>query len=204
MTRNSGLVISAALAVEWWLRSRGDWRRGPRLALATVMAPVAGLIGVEAYLALRFGHPLAGVTSQQSYGRHLAFPWEPVLSDLGDLVHGRDLNAVTLLSVLATLGAIAMVVRRRRRQPPAYAVLVLGVLAMQLVYARTFAPHLNSSLRFLATTFPFVQLFALEVGQWLGSTGAARFRRGLPLAAAYLALCAVFSLQFGEKVFVTG
>ena len=67
MTRNSGLVVAAALAVEWWLR-RG-WEGPPRWrALLTVLAPLAGLLGVEAYLGHRFGNALAGVTSQQAYG----------------------------------------------------------------------------------------------------------------------------------------
>lgn len=205
VTRNAGLVITAALAVEWWLRNRRGWPQGSRLSgLVAVLAPLAGLVGVEAYLGHRFGNPLAGVSSQQSYGRHLAPPWQPVLNDLGDLAAGRDLNAVTVLGLLATLGAVALVTRRRRQQPPGYSVLVLGIIAMQLVYARTFAPYLNSSLRFLATTFPFVQLLALEAGPLLGTSPATRRRRGLLLAAAYLSLCALFSFQFGEKAFVTG
>ncbi|MFN2452140.1 MAG: mannosyltransferase family protein [Candidatus Dormibacteria bacterium] len=205
VTRNSGLVVTAALAVEWWLRSRRGWCSTPRVAAAiTVAAPLAGLLAVEAYLGHRFGNPLAGVSSQQAYGRHLTLPWAPVLGDLGDLLAGRDVNAVTVLSLLTTVGAVLLVIHPRRTQSPAYPVLVLGIIAMQLVYSRTFAPYLNSSLRFLATTFPFIQLLALEAIPLLGGGPATRRRRGLLLGAGYLILCALFSFQFGDKAFVTG
>ena len=211
LTRNSGAIIFLALALEWARarRSAGTAGRmgaaGPAGSparvrdLAFVCLPLLGFSFVEVYVKLQLGGLLPGVQGLNAVTRHLTWPWNPVLADLSSLLTLQRFDLVTLLNVLTVLAVFAFVALRWRRQPPSYAVLLLSITLMNLTYAPLAVPHTNGTLRYLSTTFPFVQLLALYCQPML------RYRlRLVACAAAYLAVCATFSYLFGLKWFVTG
>lgn len=211
LTRNSGPIIFIALLLEWlqarrmstYVRGNGteseDRAREVKTSdLFWVSLPLIAFVAVQFGISRHLGGALTGITSHEKYGRALMWPWLPIWRDMRNVAQGRSDIFVTLLNLGATLGALIFgVVLLKRR--PGYAVLLLGIIGMQLTLGRTFAPYTNSSLRFMTTTFPFVQMLAL----WCEPLTRNRFRLGV-CALIYVLICALISWDFGVKQFVTG
>lgn len=225
LTRNSGPLIFVALLLEWRRARRSgtdavtqgekkeraassrcsltvsSQRRVAASALLPCLLPLLGFLAFQGYIAARFGG-LSGVTSHGAYGRAWQAPWLPLWNDFAEALAGRA-NPTTWLNLSVTLLVFFLLARGWKRQPLAYSALMLGIITMQLAYGRTHPVYTNSSLRFMSTTFPFVQLLALEL---MPLANSKRLRPVFMLVGALLALlfCAQMSYEFGLKHFVTG
>lgn len=205
LTRNSGPIIFVALLFHYMSTHVG--REGTRRDknerfemrdLFFITLPLLAFLIAQIGIAQQLGGALTGITSHEKYGRALMWPFLPIWRDLLLVIKGRGDVLVTFLNLSATIGALVFGVflwHRRR----SYAILLLGIIGMQLVLGRTFAPYTNSSLRFMTTTFPFAQMLALYTQPLTRN----RFRLAV-CAAIYLLICALVSYDFGMKQFVTG
>lgn len=214
LTRNSGPLIFVALLLEWLRTRRGgasaetEQPRSAPLSSLLCALPLLGFAAFQGYVALGFGG-LAGISSHGKYGRALMWPWLPVWNDALQVFALRA-NLTTWLNLGVTLAVFVLLARNWKRQPLAYSLLMLGIIAMQLVYGRTHPVYTNSSLRFMSTTFPCVQLLALELAPLVkgnnGNNGNDRLRPVFLFIGALLALVfsAQISYEFGLKHFVTG
>jgi len=199
LTRNSGPVLFVALGLEWLHNSRSAGRRAPLWTLIPVVLPLLGFVAVQGYYAVTFHGLLAGVSSHQIYGRQPGWPWLPIGKDIINLVTLRGFDVVTLLNVAATLAAFWLVWRHWKEQPRSYSLFIIGIMMMHLTYGRVAPPHTNGSVRFLSTTFPFVQLLGVHAATLLNN----RFRLTV-IALAYGFIGATISFLFGFKWFVHG
>jgi hypothetical protein len=199
LTRNPGVLIFAALALEFAAAYRRT-RRLEMLPLAGLALPLLGFALVEGYFALHFGDPLGGLTVQSSYLRSPTWPWVPLVRDVGGLFDwppsSRALWFFTLVNLLAATLPFVWAVRYRRELRPSYAVLMLGVAAMQLCYSRDIPPHTIGALRYMSTAFPFIFLTACSVE----GAGARAVRLG---ALALLVIGEAYALSFGAKDFLS-
>lgn len=201
LTRNSGLLMCVALALEYsGARRRGDVTIATaahrRAAILAICAPLLGFLAVQLFFVWRFGGVLAGVQSQELYGRTVTLPWTPLLRDLGDALTGQAFNLSDYLHVLTVLAVFGLLIVWWKKMPLSYSVLVLGITLMNLTYSWIMKPHTGSIVRFMMTTFPFSQMTALQTrklapGPMLKVT----------LVVSYLAVCAVMSWLFGMKSF---
>jgi hypothetical protein len=209
LTRNAGPVIFVALLLQWLMAVRvasstqsdeGETAtaRPAPVSIVFVFLPLLAFLGVQFYVASQVGG-LTGVTGHERFGRALMWPWLPLWRDIVNLLTLHDSRLTTLLGVAVTLGVFVLAWKHRRSQPIPYAVLMLGVMMMQLTFGRTTAPYTNSSLRFMSTSFPFVQLLGVEAAPLLKN----RFRLIL-VTAIYLLIGAVISMYFGQRQFVMG
>jgi hypothetical protein len=203
LTRNSGPVIFVALLTEWLRSTRKGTASAQenitaRPSLLWVFLPLAAFLAVQVYVASEV-RGFSAVTGHGNYGRALTWPWMPLWHDVLALATLNDTRLTTILGVAVTIAVFVLAWKYRARQPFSYAILIVGVMMMQLTFGRTFAPYTNSSLRFMSGMFPFVQLIALS------SEPLTCNRLRLVLSATiYLLLCAMISWYFGQKQFVMG
>lgn len=176
-------------------RTRGA-EKAPRIALFFVTFPLLAFLAFQLFLAQHFGS-LTGITSHENYGRAPMFPLLPILRDAARVLAGAGLEPVTLLGLFVSVAALWMGFRDLRRRAPD-AILVLGVMLMQLTFGRTFAPYTNTSLRLMSSNFPFWTMLSRRLESAL--TPRAR----VLAIGFYLLLCALFSFLFGLKTFVSG
>ncbi len=201
LTRNSGWILWIMLVVEYFQYIRREKKPVKGLDLLAVSLPLAAFAGVMIYFGVRFGALGVGVESQQYFFRSWAWPWTPVLKDLFISVpffmsSGLDLF-ITLLNWVAIFWVIGLLVQYRKATPISYAVYLLCILMMHLCNARIVPPYTIGSVRYLASTFPFIQLFAksTEKIQWATSL------KFLALLF-YLFISAALSYLFGFKLFL--
>jgi len=198
LTRNPGLLISAALAVEY-LRSRDfSLKRLELPHLFFLSLPALGFFGVQAYLAGHLGASLPGVASQWLFYRRPTYPWEPLWKDAVGFFTHLDYDLVTFVNLLAVTLAFLLTWRYRRVLRPSYAILLAGVLFMNLTYALQVPPHTTGTARYLSTAFPFIQLVGFHVTR----PGSLPWRFRHAAGGTYLYLFLLFSYMFGLKYFL--
>ena len=193
LTRNSGPVLALALLAEALRRRRAGenfW-----VPLAAAIPPVLSFVTVQEYFSRRFGG-LVGVASQKHYFRAWGSPLTPLWRDFRDILTGRHDDITTILNFAATLVAIWCAVWLWRRGQLAEAVLIGGIMTMQLTMGHSIPPYTIASLRYMMTTFPFVAALAYWV--------APLYQRPLSRAmfwVLYGSTGALLSVLFGLKIF---
>lgn len=196
LTRNSGLLVFIALALEY-LQSQGlgDGRSSPR-RLLPVTLPLFGFLSVQLYLWTLFKIPLASVATQSAFYRAPGAPWEPVLQDIRGFFTFLHYDLTTFVNLLVIAASLALAICYRRSMRPAYLTFMLGLLLMNLCYYSRIPPYTTGTARYMSVAFPFFLLLGLLVRE--------RFfrRHALPLAGAYLYICLLFSYLFGRKFFL--
>lgn len=213
LTRNSGPLLFVALAALWWQSSR----QTPSQVLATdsateieppnalqvlagrlwlLGAPLLAFLWVQSAHAARFG-ALSGLEVQHVYFRALSWPWIPIGRDLLNIVQLRTLDLTSLLDFGCVILAPCLVWKFRRHIPISYAIFALGIIAMNLLYARQIPPYTLATTRYLMTTFPFVQLLAAFSVALFDTPRTTRIALGI-----LMALCALQAWQFGLKNFL--
>jgi len=212
ITRSAGVLIFGGLCVQYafeWFRCRREispqapanidgntndnwWLRG-----AATIAPLLGFILAQGFIAWQVGDATKGVSAHQEYFRALTWPWLPIVRDLWDVVTLRELQIIMLLNLGATILALLLFWKYRRRQPVAYSVMLLGLLLMQLTYSHYSIPRTQSSLRLLATMIPFLQPLAVE----LSAVSWPPMRRALAMTLV-LFVSALSAYLFGQKQFL--
>lgn len=214
LTKNSGVLVCAALCFEWWrARQSPNTHAAHRLdqnsphkddapkvvpgatALGFAFLPLMGFWAVQGYFAKTFGL-LAGIESQRAYYREWMWPWLPIWRDIVDLSSGRAGDLVTVLNLLVTIVVPVLIVKHWKRQPPSYSLLMLGILLMHLGYGHTKPPYTIDAVRYFSTTFPWVQLLA-----WYAATRLNTRFKVLYALIVLLLLCAAYSFLFGVKAF---
>ena len=194
-TRNSGPIIFLALLAAFYKDFRlPETRRAPLKVLWCAL-PLLGFALVQGVHARNFGGALAGVKSTGMNYRSWDWPIVPIRRDVVDIASGV-LDLTTLLNLAFTLLAFVALFGRRR-MPVSHALLIIGVIAMHLTYARFIPPYTISSVRYLSTTFPFVQRMA----EWMDVLLGNRFRLVL-VSIIYISICAIQSYLFGEKAYL--
>jgi len=198
LTRNPGILISAALAVEY-LRNRDfSLRKLEFPHLFFLALPLLGFIGVQAYLAGQVGNTLPGVASQKLFYRAPTYPWVPLWKDAVGFFTYQDYDLVVFVNLFSVAVALLLAFRFRRTLRPGYAVLLFGIILMNLTYALRVPPYTTGTVRYLSTAFPFVQLAGLYATR--PDSLVWRFRRAG--AGTYLYLLLLFSYMFGLKYFL--
>ena len=190
LTRNAGPVLALALLAMWWQTGRRE-----KAGFAWSLLPLLAFIGMQLYFRARFGGALSSVANQAQFGRALIFPLVPLWRDFVGFVTLQRLDVVTMLNWGGTVAAFGLAWKHRRVQPRGDAILLCGVLFLNLLFARIFPPYTTSSLRYLFGLWPFSQLLALEF--------AALEPRPRALASALgVILAACLSFLFGLKEFL--
>lgn len=193
-TRNSGAVVFAALLAAYFWDYRSQETARERLKVLWLALPMVAFGAIQLAHSQRYG-PLAGIISHRLNFRNLDWPFVPIWRDVLDIAGGA-LDLTTLLNFVFTLLAFAALFGRRKL-PLSHALFVVGVMAMHLIYPRFIPPYTISSVRYLSTTFPFVQRLA----EWIDTLLGNRFRLVL-VSILYAAICALQSFLFGEKAYL--
>lgn len=178
VTRQQGLILVAALAIEYGQQRGWRWQ-GLNRQVAWFGLPVLALAGWLGWNWLTFGNPLMPVAATQKYwGRYMAWPWYSYLLDLAGLFYREpgqvgfgpvqsadnpglalpllNVATTTLFIVLAFAGYRVM---RKGQFRVAYWVLCLGCLLQPLISPVPGDP-LESLPRYLLLSFPSFVLLA--------------------------------------------
>jgi hypothetical protein len=196
LTKNSGWLLALAMWAEWFALRRSATASVDKAAPWLPLLPLSAFVGVQSYFTRLFGAG-AGLESQAFYGRAWTWPWNPIAWDIADILRGRALELTTMLNVAFTLAALWVLWRARREQPLSYSLLLGGILTMHLALGHNKPPYTIDTVRYLSTTFPFVQRIAL----WAQRTFSSRLSLAMA-ALIYALICAVMSYLFGQKSFV--
>jgi Gpi18-like mannosyltransferase len=180
-TRPMGIVLIGPFLIAWWQSTGRGFplqpkalfraallraRRYPERVAAGAAIP-GGLLAYMAYLGLRFGNPLAFSSSQRSWHRGWALPWESLyLSVTRPLSQVGHLDGPTIHAMSDTLWALlflAVSIPATRALPRTYGCYLwlfwLEVLSTPALLDGVPSP-LISVPRFLATAFPLVIFLA--------------------------------------------
>lgn len=166
LTRNVGVIVAAALAVEA-IHQRVEDGRNPLPGLAAAVASGLGTVSYLAYWQIEAGEPLAPIHQQANWQRTFQWPWETLVEGTrtafgyaGQAYGGYWL--VDLLLVVPVLAAGVYVILRFR---PGYAVYVWGGLLIPL--SLVFEPRpLMSMPRFVLPLFPAFWAIAEVTRRW--------------------------------------
>lgn len=212
LSRNVGLVLSLALVVELWQQTGettannrreqfkmflgagglGRWSAIGRLAACGVPGLVSAIFMLWARTA--FGDA-GGLAAQRTFARALAWPWWAVWKDLASFT--TYVTVGKLLSLLALVVAFASTVLHRNRLRWGEHLLLWGVLALHLLYARQKDPYTIGAARYVMAAFPFsvgIGIVASRIGR----------RWQIPIGAVMVLLCALGAYTIGEARFEIG
>jgi hypothetical protein len=138
------------------------------------------------------------VTAQQEFYRAATWPWEPIWREVHGFFTFLDFNLLTFVNLSSIYIATILAIRYRQKLRPAYAILLFGIILMNLAYSRTIPPYTTGTIRYLSTAFPFVQLLGFYATQ--PTSFSCKFR--LASSGLYFYICLLFSFLFGLKSFL--
>jgi hypothetical protein len=194
-TRNPGVLLAIAL----YLEIRKD-QPTLKAQLAKWYVPFAPLLAfgiVQVFYWWRFGSPVSGLISQETFNRQPMWPWQPLINDfLAIFQMGQSSGhyIFTAMPLFMTILAIFFVFYGYRKIPLGYVVLIGGITFMNLVYARTLTPSTISEIRYMGALFPFSQLLAIIIYKMH------RFHLVAPIIVSLLLfMFLAYSYNFGFK-----
>jgi hypothetical protein len=205
LTRNIGFVLAVALAAECFQqerearRSSGETTTKNRtfriICVLTICSlPAFSSLGFMLWGRWQFGND-GGLAAQKAYARALSWPWWSVWKDTISFTSHLSIGKMFALGGIFLAAGTSWTQRRHVRMGEH--VLVWGVIAMHVLYARVNPPHTIGAARYLMTCFPFAVALALSVNRlpkrWL-----------TPLASILLLLCAVGAMSIGAGQFELG
>ncbi len=190
LTRNPGFLITFMLALDYAQARRFDWRRIRMGELVPCLIPLVCFVLFQMWLAVSFESWHVGASTHAQYYRGFSWPWQPLVLDLARTLGGA-ISLNPLLSVVATIGALSLVLLVGRRAPLSYSFFTVGILVLHFCVARTIPPYSVPAARYLGAT-PFPQLIALVVAR-SGRAGRLGF------FVVYALACAIESYAFGMK-----
>ncbi|MFN8623164.1 MAG: mannosyltransferase family protein [Chloroflexota bacterium] len=212
-TRNTGATLALVVALEALRQAGFRWRpplhpaewgehlgrdlRAVRGALPGLIAAAIvplGLVAYMAYLAISFGDPLGFIHVQATWGRDvtgigLAGLWDDTLRTLhlGAQPLAGQVSSKTLMDVVATIGAVGLVLAVLRKLPATYGAYLLLAILIPLSTG-----SVGSMTRYILMLWPAM----LVVGRW-GRHGAV----DRTVLAIFLPLSAYFAILFSHWVF---
>ena len=171
LTRSAGILLVLPFLYELWhTRTR---IRASKLSLflsmlAGALIPLGTLV-YSVYCWLTVGNPLAFVTVQDDYGRHLEWPWQGLWQGVTALLFAQPFGSANqahlLLDLSATLGFLLLMYLGWRKVPVSYSLWV-GILFLYILLdpAMDKPDILLSNQRFVLEMFPaFITLALLGV-----------------------------------------
>jgi hypothetical protein len=198
LCRNPGVLIFVALVLEYLREQDYSWKKLELPHLFFVSLPVVSFLGVQAYLWKVLGTPMAAVAVQQQFYRAPTWPWEPIWRDVLGFFTFLDFDLLTFVNILSIFIAIILAIRYWRVLRPSYAILLFGLILMNLAYALRIPPHTTGTIRYLSTAFPFIQLLGFYSTQ--PTSLSCKYR--LASSGLYFYIFLLFSFLFGLKYFL--
>ena len=198
LTRNPGALIFIALSLEYLRAQEYSYKKLELPHLFFVSLPLVSFLIVQTYLWKVLGTPMAGIAMQENFYRTLSWPWEPVWRDMIGFITYLDFDLVTFVNLASIFIAFSLVIRYRRQLRPAYALLLFGLILMNLIYALSIPPQTTGTIRYLSTAFPLIQLLGYHASR--PDSLLSRYR--LVSSGLYFYICLLFSFLFGLKSFL--
>ena len=195
LTRNPGPLLFASLLLEYMYSLKYNFKK-IRINILWIFLVIVGFSIFHFYLYWRFGNPFLSITSQSHFYRTPAWPWEPVFSDVVDLITEKG-ELQTLLKLLTVLLVFYFSIRFYKLFR-SYLLLMIGVIAMHLFNPRMTHPHTIGAVRYASVLFPFSQILAIVYSNYRGRLKVTKYL----LITLYLMLNAIYSFWFGLKVFL--
>jgi len=166
LTRNVGVVLAPALAVEALHQWRDDGR-SPIRGLASALGPAVGVGLYLLYWNARIGDALAPIHQQANWQRSFSWPWMTLFHATRDAIEYVGIPdggywAIDWLIVVPVLGASVYAAVRYR---PSYAIYLWGGLLIPLLYVFPSRP-LMSMPRFVLPLFPAFWAIAEIAERW--------------------------------------
>lgn len=172
-TRPLGIIVVAPFMICWYQSHSAapiavvPWMRHHARALLGALVIPSGLGAYMAYLWIRFGSPFLFSTSQRSWHRTLAWPWQSLLASVtrpfATLPRLSTIQAHGLTDTLWALIFLAITIGATRSLERQYAVFLwlfwVVVLSTPALLDNVASP-LISMPRFLATAFPLLIFLA--------------------------------------------
>lgn len=195
-TRSAGILLAAAFVWEYVRVNQFKLRSS---ALAVLLIPV-GVGGVAVFSLNAYGEPFAFLKAQRYWGRHLDWPWMPVLRGVRSLVtpHGlrygfSDVWVHNLLELATALMCIALLVLcfvgpwKMRRDQWVLPLVGVGLTLLMISFPSSHMPYpLYSASRFGLEVFPaFMILARIGARPWLDRIVVALFFMLQAILAAY-------------------
>jgi Gpi18-like mannosyltransferase len=172
-TRPLGIIVFVPFVICWYQAhgqeplAMGLWLRRHRKAVLGALAIPTGLMSYAAYLWVRFGNPLLFSSSQRSWHRTIAWPWQSLVAAVTrpflNMPHlsGTELHGITdTLWAFLFLGVTVCAARSLRREYSAFLWLFWAVVLSTPALLDNAASPLISLPRFLATAFPLLIFLA--------------------------------------------
>src|SRR5690606_17648736 len=131
LTRNSGPLLAVMLLLEY-IRLKRDGIKIPRYLILLPLAPFLTFVIFQGYLAIHFSALLPGVQAQESFGRHLSWPWMPIFDDLINLFPGGQIYPNMLVDLSVAILVVLLVWRYRKKFPASYLLFAMGINLMNL------------------------------------------------------------------------
>lgn len=167
LTRNVGIALAPALAIEAFLQ----WREGHRRSLARGLVASAGPgLGAGLYLAYwyaKIGDALAPIHLQANWQRTRSWPWMTLYNATKDMIEytGRQNGGYWAIDWLIVVPILAASIWATVRYRPSYSVYLWGGLLIPLSYV--FEPRpLMSMPRFVLPLFPALWAVAELTRRW--------------------------------------
>ena len=198
LSRNPGALIFVALGLEYLREQEYSWKKLELPHLFFVSMPLVSFIGVQAYVWKALGTPMAAVAVQQQFYRAPTWPWEPIWRDMLGFFSYLDFDLVTFVNLSSIFIAVILAIRYQRILRPSYAILLFGLILMNLTYALRIPPQTTGTIRYLSTAFPFIQL----LGFYATRPTSLFFKYRLAGSGLYFYICLIFSFLFGLKSFL--
>jgi hypothetical protein len=167
LTRNVGVVVAVALAVEA-LQQRREGHRGALLrGLAAGAVSLAGTLAYLAYWATRTGDWLAPVNQQANWERHRAWPWSTLVEGTRFAFRylGNTNGGYWLIDWLIVVPVLWMSVYALFRYRWAFSVYLWGGLLLPLSFVFEGRP-LMSMPRFVLPLFPVFWAISELAERW--------------------------------------
>ncbi len=171
LTRSAGVLLVLPFLYELWQTRK---RMGvTTLSLVGKLSSIAlipiGTLVYSVYCWITVKNPLAFVTVQDAYGRHLQWPWVGLWQGITALLFGQPFGSASqahlLLDLSATLGFLLLLIVGWRKLPVSYS-LWTGILLLYILLdpAMDKPDILLSNQRFVLEMFPaFITLALLSV-----------------------------------------
>ena len=200
LTRNSGPIVFAALAIEYSIQWRSAQREGrqtpPMLSALATTTPLLAFVAFQLYLKQTLGGSDLVLKQAHALGRDWTLPWIPIWREVLFVAAGRA-DMGTLINFWATLTGIVLAVVFWKRGVLSYTLFLGGMLLAFLTYGMTYPPYTIGAMRYLAVTFPMQQRLGLVI-----STSLQRPIARLMLLIVALGASAIVAFGFGMKHFL--
>lgn len=171
LTRSAGILLVIPFLYELWqTRKHARMTTIPQLKrLFSVALIPAGTLVYCVYCWLTVRNPLAFITAQDSYGRHLEWPWQGLWQAITTLLFAQPFGSANqahlLLDGSATIGFLLLMILGWRKLPVSYSLWVAMLFFFILLDPAMDKPDiLLSNQRFVLEMFPaFITLALLGI-----------------------------------------